>query len=161
MSEFDITKLYDVDTNVKSIKVLDNYEGNEINGITVSKILTKGKCGETCQLIYDSEEKILYIYGNGEISQFDDISDTIKQQIKEIHIQNGIKSIKSNILNQFTSLEIIEYNGIESIHCSEQSVSNSFVGIKVNEEYKEKAHEPKIKEITYYSDGENCFVLKS
>ena len=45
--------------------------------LNVSKVLTKGKCGETCQWIYDSEEKILYVYGNGEISQFDDMSDTI------------------------------------------------------------------------------------
>ena len=67
---------------------------------------------ETCYWIYDSEEQILYVYGESEIELFDEIDSDIKQSIKEIHIQNGITSIKENSFNQFTSLETIEYHGI-------------------------------------------------
>ena len=69
----------------------------------------------------------------------DEIDLTIKQSIKEIIIQNGITSIKDNVLNQFTSLETIEYNGVKSIDCSDQTLTNTFVGIKVNEEYEENS----------------------
>lgn len=63
-------------------------------------------------------------------------------------------SAKTEAIN---SIEVIEKKKGTNNELKEQ-VRNFYT---TEEEYKEKAHEPKIKEITYYSDGENCLMRKT
>lgn len=63
-------------------------------------------------------------------------------------------SAKTEAIN---SIEVIEKKKGTNNELKEQ-VRNFYT---TEEDYKEKAHEPKIKEITYYTDGEKCLMRKT
>lgn len=63
-------------------------------------------------------------------------------------------SAKTEAIN---SIEVIEKKKGTNNELKEQ-VRNFYT---TEEEYKEKAHEPKIKEITYYAEGEKCLMRKT
>ena len=118
---------------LEKIKVTEEYSNeNEINGIEINKeLLITGKCGELCEYLIDKERKQMIIYGNGNIESFEPIDNEI--EIKEIIIEEGIQRI--NKLLEISTLETIEYNGIQEIECTITPSSDRIIGIKTTEEY--------------------------
>jgi hypothetical protein len=119
--------------NLEKIKVTEEYSNeNKMNGIEINKeLLITGKCGELCEYLIDKETKQMIIYGNGNIESFETIDNEIG--IKEIIIEEEIERI--NKLPQISTLEIIEYNGIQEIECTITPSSDRIIGIKTIEEY--------------------------
>ena len=91
-----------------------------------------GRCGKECKYLIDKETKKMYIYGNGNIESFESIDDEI--DIIQVIIQEGPVNI--NKLPEKSTIETIEYNGIQEIECTTSfSRSTKIVGIKIIEEY--------------------------
>ena len=108
------------------IKVKDNYEGNTIGDkeTEIGKI-TVGTCGITCKYIVDSEENKMYIVGDGELSEFDEIiTDEQKQTIKEIIIEEGITSIKDNVIDN-NNLGLGIYGGSNGLIISDNTIEGN------------------------------------
>ena len=82
--------------NLEKMKVLEDIdiEFDDENIEIIDDILNVGKCGNNCYWLYDKEDKVMYIYGEGEISKFEGLTDEIKNEIIEILMINEFKTIQ-------------------------------------------------------------------
>lgn len=76
----------------------------------------------------------------------------------DIKIERIVRRISTSAKTEaINSIEVIEKKKGTNNELKEQ-VRNFYT---TEEDYKEKAHEPKIKEITYYTEGEKCLMRKT
>ena len=78
-----------------------------------------GKCGSECIYTFNSTNNYLTIYGNGELSQFDEAMNNKMNQVKEIIISETITFINDGIFNVITNETIVKYYGTSEMLCSD------------------------------------------
>ena len=100
---------FDECDSLESISVTSNYDGDiEVEWLEEKEDLIVGICGDDCHYLIPPEKKQIVIYGEGNITSFDNkITNSIKEQINKIIIEEGIKLIGDNIFANYAQLTSI------------------------------------------------------
>ena len=103
--------IFDKCDSLKEIQMLPLSEGNDIDidGVVINNNINKGSCGEHCFSILKIENASLSIFGYGEITTMEGITEDQKQLVEEIHISKELTSIKSYLFKEYSELELVTY----------------------------------------------------
>lgn len=95
----------------KAEKTATLYAGSELKLSESADVTIKGFCGESIEYTLDISTGILTISGNGEMADYEQISDTpwseMRNDIKEIVVEEGITSIGNAAFSGCENLETV------------------------------------------------------